>query len=84
MPAPFRLTPVTLGLSAFLSSGFAYSATELPATSISAETQADDPRVKVSNTATRTSTPVRYVPQAIDSVKTANFANYGTNDLGDA
>lgn len=84
MPAPFRLTPVTLGLSAFLSSGFAYSATELPATSISAETQADDPRVKVSNTATRTSTPVRYVPQAIDSVKTANFASYGTNDLGDA
>ncbi|MDR9860501.1 iron complex outermembrane receptor protein [Pseudomonas baetica] len=86
MPAPFRLTPVTLGLSAFLSSGFAYSATELPATAISAQAQeeADDPRVKVSNTATRTSTPVRYVPQAIDSIKTSNVANYGTNDIGDA
>ena len=86
MPAPFRLTPVTLGLSAFLSSGFAYSATELPATAISARAQeeADDPRVKVSNTATRTSTPVRYVPQAIDSIKTSNVANYGTNDIGDA
>ncbi|QXI06582.1 Ferrichrome outer membrane transporter/phage receptor [Pseudomonas fluorescens] len=84
MPAPFRLTPVTLGLSAFLSSGFAYSATELPATAISAEAQADDPRVKLSSTATRTSTPVRYVPQAIDSIKTSNVANYGTNDIGDA
>ncbi|MBK5377982.1 TonB-dependent siderophore receptor [Pseudomonas sp. TH43] len=84
MPAPFRLTPVTLGLSAFLSSGFAYSATELPATAISAEAQADDPRVKVSNTATRTSTPVRYVPQAIDSIKTSNVASYGTNDISDA
>lgn len=84
MPAPFRLTPVTLGLSAFLSSGFAYSATELPATAISAEAQAEDPRVKISNTATRTSTPVRYVPQAIDSIKTTNVADYGTNDIGDA
>lgn len=84
MSAPFRLTPVTLGLSAFLSSGFAYSATELPATAISAEVQAEDPRVKISNTATRTSTPVRYVPQAIDSIKTTNVADYGTNDIGDA
>ena len=84
MPAPFRLTPVTLGLSAVLSSGFAYSATELPATAISAEEQAEDPRIKISNTATRTSTPVRYVPQAIDSIKTSNVANYGTNDIGDA
>ena len=84
MPAPFRLTPVTLGLSAFLTSGFAYSATELPATAISAEEQAEDPRVKISSTATRTSTPVRYVPQAIDSIKTSNVADYGTNDIGDA
>ncbi|WP_202370838.1 TonB-dependent receptor [Pseudomonas sp. MWU318] len=84
MPAPFRLTPVTLGLSAVLSSGFAYSATELPATAISAEEQAEDPRVKISTTATRTSTPVRYVPQAIDSIKTTNVADYGTNDIGDA
>lgn len=84
MPAPFRLTPVTLGLSAFLSSGFACAATELPATAISAEALVDDPRVKISSTATRTSTPLRYVPQAIDSIKTSNVANYGTNDIGDA
>lgn len=84
MPAPFHLTPITLGFSAFLSSGFAFAATELPATAISAEAQADDPRVRLSNTATRTSTPVRYVPQAIDSIKTSNVANYGTNDIGDA
>ncbi|HWD29987.1 MAG TPA: TonB-dependent siderophore receptor [Pseudomonas sp.] len=84
MPAPFSLTPVTLGLSAVLSSGFAYSATELPATAISAEEQAEDPRVKISTTATRTMTPVRYVPQAIDSIKTSSVADYGTNDIGDA
>ena len=84
MPAPFCLTPLTLGLCALLSSGFAFAATELPATAINAEAQADDPRVRLSNTATRTATPVRYVPQAIDSIKTSNVANYGTNDIGDA
>ena len=85
MPAPFRLVPFSLGLSAVLSAGFSYAApTTLPATSISAETEADDPRVKETSTATRTATPVRYVPQAIDSVKTANVMDYGTNDLGTA
>lgn len=83
MPAP-RLTPMTLGLSALLCAGFACAATTLPATSISAEADDDDPRVKDSNTATRTNTPVRYVPQAIDSVKTENLRAYGTNDLGQA
>ncbi|NMX90233.1 TonB-dependent siderophore receptor [Pseudomonas sp. WS 5086] len=83
MPAP-RLTPMTLGLSALLCAGFACAATTLPATSISAEADEDDPRVKHTNTATRTSTPVRYVPQAIDSVKTENLRAYGTNDLGQA
>ncbi|MCF5059257.1 TonB-dependent siderophore receptor [Pseudomonas proteolytica] len=83
MPAP-RLTPMTLGLSALLCAGFACAATTLPATSISAEADEDDPRVKDSNTATRTNTPVRYVPQAIDSVKTENLRAYGTNDLGQA
>ncbi|MFA7946224.1 TonB-dependent receptor [Pseudomonas brenneri] len=81
MPAS-RLTPMTLGLSALLCAGFACAATTLPATSISAETDEDDPRVKNTNTATRTATPVRYVPQAIDSVKTENLRAYGTNDLG--
>ncbi|MFO2466147.1 TonB-dependent siderophore receptor [Pseudomonas sp. 15FMM2] len=83
MPAP-RLTPITLGLSVLLSGGFACAATTLPATSISAEVDEDDPRVKDTNTATRTATPVRYVPQAIDSVKTENLRAYGTNDLGQA
>lgn len=85
MPAPFRLMPVTLGFSAFLSAGFTCAATTvLPETSISAEAEADDPRVKETSTATRTATPVRYVPQAIDSIKTSNVSDYGTNDLGTA
>jgi len=84
MPAPFRPTPVTLGLCALLSAGFACAATTLPETSISAEADADDPRVREVSTATRTATPVRYVPQAIDSLKTANVLDYGTNDLGTA
>ncbi|EZP68499.1 TonB-dependent siderophore receptor [Pseudomonas sp. RIT357] len=83
MPAP-RLTPMTLGLSVLLSAGFACAATTLPETSISAETDEDDPRIKETSTATRTATPVRYVPQAIDSVKTENLRSYGTNDLGQA
>ncbi|WP_421551598.1 TonB-dependent receptor [Pseudomonas yamanorum] len=83
MPA-LRLTPITLGLSVLLSAGFACAATVLPETSVSAEADEDDPRVKETSTATRTATPVRYVPQAIDSVKTDNLRSYGTNDLGQA
>ncbi|MFC6301194.1 TonB-dependent siderophore receptor [Pseudomonas sp. CCM 7893] len=83
MPA-LRLTPITLGFSVLLSAGFACAATTLPETSISAEADEDDPRVKDTTTATRTATPVRYVPQAIDSVKTENLSSYGTNDLGQA
>ncbi|MFJ2677618.1 TonB-dependent receptor [Pseudomonas sivasensis] len=83
MPAP-RLTPMTLGLSFLLSAGIACAATTLPETSISAEADEDDPRIKETSTATRTATPVRYVPQAIDSVKTENLRSYGTNDLGQA
>ncbi len=87
MPAPFRLSPVSLGLCTLLCAGFASAATTvLPATAISAQadTPDDDPRVKQTSTATRTATPVRYVPQAIDSVKTANVMDYGNNDLGKA
>ena len=84
MPAP-RLMPMTLGFSVLLSAGFTCAATTtLPATSISAEADEDDPRIKETNTATRTATPVRYVPQAIDSVKTESLRAYGTNDLGQA
>jgi len=83
MPAP-RLTPLSLGLSVLLSAGFAGAATVLPETSISVEADEDDPRVKETSTATRTATAVRYVPQAIDSVKTESLRSYGTNDLGQA
>ncbi|MGY2293406.1 TonB-dependent receptor [Pseudomonas sp. SDO528_S397] len=81
---PPRLTPITLGLSALLSAGFACAATVLPETSIRAEADEDDPRVRQTNTATRTATPVRYVPQAIDAVNTDTLRAYGTNDLGQA
>lgn len=36
------------------------------------------------STATRTSTPVRYVPQAIDTLKTQNVLDYGSSSLGKA
>ena len=82
MPAHFRLTPLSLGLCTLLAAGFACAAgTTLPTTSIraQAESDPDDPRVREVSTATRTSTPARYVPQAIDTVKTANLrAGMGT------
>src|SRR5476651_492141 len=85
MPAPRRLTPATLGFSVLFSAGFVFATpTSLPELAINADSDSDDPRVKDVSTATRTATPVRYVPQAIDSIKTANVADYGTNDLGTA
>ncbi|MEE4886285.1 TonB-dependent siderophore receptor [Pseudomonas alliivorans] len=85
MPAPLRLKPASLGFSILLAGGYACAApTTLPELSITADTQTDDPRVKEVSTATRTSTPARYVPQAIDSVKTSSVLDYGTNDLGTA
>ncbi len=85
MLSPRRLTPLNLGLCALLYAGFGNAATVLPELSISAtEAQDDDPRVKDVTTATRTSTPARYVPQAIDSVKTSNVLDYGINSLGEA
>ena len=85
MLSPRRLTPLNLGLCALLYAGFGSAATVLPELSISAtEAEADDPRVKDVTTATRTSTPARYVPQAIDSVKTSNVLDYGINSLGEA
>ncbi len=85
MLSPRRLTSLNLGLCALLYAGFSNAATVLPELSISAsEAEADDPRVKDVTTATRTSTPARYVPQAIDSVKTANVLDYGINSIGEA
>ncbi|EJN34199.1 TonB-dependent siderophore receptor [Pseudomonas sp. GM84] len=87
MLAPCRLSPLTLGLSLLLSASLASAATTtLPEQSVTAdsEREEDNPRVKEVSTATRTSTPVRYVPQAIDTVKAANVLDYGSNTLGKA
>ncbi|MDH0649189.1 TonB-dependent siderophore receptor [Pseudomonas sp. GD03858] len=87
MLAPCRLSPLTLGLSLLCSAGLATAATTtLPETSVTADStrEEDNPRVKDVTTATRTSTPARYVPQAIDSVKTRNVLDYGSSDLGKA
>jgi len=87
MPAPCRLSPLTLGLSLLFSASLASAATTtLPEQSITADSERenDNPRVKEVSTATRTSTPVRYVPQAIDTVKTSNVLDYGSDSLGKA
>lgn len=84
-PPVCRPAPLSLGLCALFSSSLACAAsTTLPELSVTADADRDDPRVKEVTTATRTSTPARYVPQAIDSVKTSTVRDYGTNDLGKA
>ena len=87
MPSPCRLSPLSLGFSLLFGSSLAMAAsTTLPELSVTAdsESERDDPRVKEVTTATRTSTPVRYVPQAVDSIKTDNVLDYGTYELGKA
>jgi len=87
MLAPNRLPSLGLGLSLLLSASLANAtSTTLPELSVTAESEReeDNPQVKEVSTATRTSTPVRYVPQAIDTVKTANVLDYGSNTLGKA
>ncbi|WNW13829.1 TonB-dependent siderophore receptor [Pseudomonas sp. DTU_2021_1001937_2_SI_NGA_ILE_001] len=87
MSAPSRLSPLAFGISALLGAGFACAAsTTLPETAINASNEQEEtnPRVKDVSTATRTNTPVRYVPQAIDTVKTSNVLDYGTQSLGAA
>jgi len=78
---------LSLGLSLLFGSSLAMAATTtLPELSVTADSDSerDDPRVKEVTTATRASTPVRYVPQAIDSIKTSNTLDYGTTELGKA
>lgn len=87
MSAPSRLSPLAIGICTLLSAGLANAAsTTLPELSINANTEQEEtsPRVKEVSTATRTSTPVRYVPQAIDTLKTANVLDYGVKDLATA
>ncbi|QXI38756.1 TonB-dependent receptor [Pseudomonas xantholysinigenes] len=86
MLAPCRLSPLTLGLSLLCSAGLASATTTLSETAITADStrEEDNPRVREVTTATRTSTPARYVPQAIDSVKTRSVLDYGSSNLGKA
>ncbi|KAF1311574.1 TonB-dependent receptor [Pseudomonas sp. SG-MS2] len=87
MLAPCRLSPLTLGLSLLFSASLASATTTtLPELTVTADSdrEEDNPRIKEVSTATRTSTPVRYVPQAIDTVKTANVLDYGSDSLGKA
>jgi len=87
MRVPRRLSPLSLSLSLLCSAGVATAATTtLPELSVTAdgERERDNPRVKEVSTATRTSTAVRDVPQAIDTVKTSNLLDYGSNNLGKA
>ncbi|WP_060482810.1 TonB-dependent siderophore receptor [Pseudomonas sp. NBRC 111119] len=87
MLAPKRLSPLSLSLSLLFTAGFASAATTtLPELSVTADSERDkdNPRVKEVSTATRTATPVRYVPQAIDTVKAAQVLDYGSNTLGKA
>ncbi|BCY23369.1 TonB-dependent receptor [Bordetella pertussis] len=44
----------------------------------------DDPRVFEGSTATRTATPLREVPQTVDTVKVPDALNYGARTLGEA
>jgi len=85
MPVATRFTLSMMGSSLFISSTLACASTlSLPEIDIHADADTDDPRVIEASTATRTSTPVRYVPQAIDSIKTENLKRYGVNSLGAA
>ena len=87
MSVPSHLSPLSLGLSLLFGASLANAATTtLPELSVTADRQREDdnPRVHEISTATRTSTPVRYVPQAIDTVKTRNVLDYGSFSLGKA
>lgn len=87
MSVPSHLPSLSLGLSLLFGASLANAATTtLPELSVTAdrEREDDNPRVHEVSTATRTSTPVRYVPQAIDTVKTRNVLDYGSFSLGKA
>ncbi|MFA7893613.1 TonB-dependent receptor [Pseudomonas putida] len=87
MPAPSRLAPITLSLSCLLAASPTSAATTtLPELSVTAdsEREKDNPRVREVSTATRTATAVRSVPQAVDTVKTSQVLDYGSDTLGKA
>ncbi|NIX92361.1 TonB-dependent siderophore receptor [Pseudomonas fulva] len=87
MPAPSRLAPITLSISCLLAvSPTSAATTTLPELSVTADSERDkdSPRVREVSTATRTATAVRAVPQAVDTVKTSQVLDYGSNTLGKA
>ncbi|MEB8055505.1 TonB-dependent siderophore receptor [Pseudomonas fulva] len=87
MPAPSRLAPITLSISCLLAASPTSAATTtLPELSVTADSERDkdSPRVREVSTATRTATAVRAVPQAVDTVKTSQVLDYGSNTLGKA
>ncbi|MGY3284813.1 iron complex outermembrane receptor protein [Pseudomonas fulva] len=87
MPAPSRLAPITLSISCLLAASPTSAATTtLPELSVTAESERekDNPRVREVGTATRTATAVRSVPQAVDTIKTSQVLDYGSDTLGKA
>lgn len=81
---PSTLSRIALGLAATLMAPLALAAgasTDLPAIEVEGK-GSQDTRTREVSTATRTATPVRYVPQAIDSVRTQDALNYGATRIG--
>ncbi|WP_165665423.1 TonB-dependent receptor [Metapseudomonas otitidis] len=81
---PLALSRLALGLAATLMAPLALAAgasTDLPAIEVEGK-GSQDTRTREVSTATRTATPVRYVPQAIDSVRTQDALNYGATRIG--
>ena len=80
----FTLSPLALGLMLLPSFVHADSDTVLETVTVSSEQPLADPRLPEVTTATRTRTPARYVPQAIDAVAVKNLDAYGQTDLSQA
>jgi len=75
------LLGLTASFAAYAQSGSTPPETVL--TPIRVVADPDDPRVPLTSTATKTQTPPRYVPQAIDTVKIDQVQSYGLRTLGD-
>ncbi|MGE8357298.1 MAG: TonB-dependent receptor, partial [Microvirgula sp.] len=80
----FTLSPLALGLLLLPSFAHADSDTVLETVTVSSEQPLADPRLPEVTTATRTRTPARYIPQAIDAVAVKNLDAYGQTDLSQA
>jgi len=90
MPHSHRTTLTRLACLLGLTASLTAHAQNAPALSadttlapVRVEADADDPRVPLTSTATKTQTPPRYVPQAIDTVKIDQVQSYGIKSLGE-